>query len=178
MSKKFNIRLLLTVLFSFPILLSAQVKVGFVQSDRIRNEYEEFKEAESQLQLEFQKVQFEYQEMLTQLDSLKETYETQRLMSSPEWRREKEQDISDSERKIQEFQAIKVGPEGELYQKQTKMEFELLSKVKKAVDNVAISNKYDFIFDGSVSLLYGKPTYDVTDDVLYELRKEISKSQK
>ena len=43
---------------------------------------------------------------------------------------------------------------------------------------VAISNKYDFIFDGSVSLLYGKPTYDVTDDVLYELRKEISKSQK
>ena len=73
MSKKFNIRLLLTVLFSFPILLSAQIKVGFVQSDRIRNEYEEFKEAESQLQLEFQKVQFEYQEMLTQLDSLKET---------------------------------------------------------------------------------------------------------
>ena len=116
--------------------------------------------------------------MLTQLDSLKETYETQRLMSSPEWRREKEQDISDSERRIQEFQAKKVGPEGELYQKQTKMEFELLSKVKKAVDNVAISNKYDFIFDGSVSLLYGKPTYDVTDDVLYELRKEISKLQK
>ena len=178
MSKKFNIRLLLTVLFSFPILLSAQIKVGFVQSDRIRNEYEEFKEAESQLQLEFQKVQFEYQEMLTQLDSLKDTYETQRLMSSPEWRREKEQDISDSERRIQEFQAKKVGPEGELYQKQTKMEFGLLSKVKKAVDNVAISNKYDFIFDGSVSLLYGKPTYDVTDDVLYELRKEISKSKK
>ena len=178
MSKKFNIRLLLTVLFSFPILLSAQIKVGFVQSDRIRNEYEEFKEAESQLQLEFQKVQFEYQEMLTQLDSLKETYETQRLMSSPEWRREKEQDISDFKRRIQEFQTKKVGPEGELYQKQTKMEFELLSKVKKAVDNVAISNKYDFIFDGSVSLLYGKPTYDVTDDVLYELRKEISKSKK
>ena len=171
MSKKFNIRLLLTVLFSLPILLSAQIKVGFVQSDRIRNEYEEFKEAESQLQLEFQKVQFEYQEMLTQLDSLKETYETQRLMSSPEWRREKEQEISESESRIQTFQAIKVGPEGELYKRQTQMEYELLSKVKKAVDNVAISKGFDFIFDGSVSLLYGKATFDVTDDVLHELRK-------
>ena len=52
MSKKFNIRLLLTVLFSFPILLSAQIKVGFVNSERIRTEYVEFKEAADQLQLE------------------------------------------------------------------------------------------------------------------------------
>ena len=108
---------------------------------------------------------------MTQLDSLKETYETQRLMSSPEWRREKEQEISESESRIQTFQAIKVGPEGELYKRQTQMEYELLSKVKKAVDNVAISKGFDFIFDGSVSLLYGKATFDVTDDVLHELRK-------
>ena len=108
--------------------------------------------------------------MLSQLDSLKETYETQRLMSSPEWRREKEQEISESESRIQTILAINVGPEGELYKRQTQMEYELLSKVKKAVDNVAISKGFDFIFDGSVSLLYGKPTFDVTDDVLLELR--------
>ena len=142
---------MLTALILLPVFVKGEVKVGFVQSDRIRMEYEDFKEAESQLQLEFQKVQFEYQEMLSQLDSLKETYETQRLMSSPEWRREKEQEISESESRIQTFQAIKVGPEG--------------------VDNVAISKGFDFIFDGSVSLLYGKPTFDVTDDVLHELRK-------
>ena len=46
-----------------------------------------------------------------------------------------------------------------------------VTQIKKAVDNVAISNGFDFIFDGSVSLLYGKPTFDVTDDVLHELRK-------
>jgi Skp family chaperone for outer membrane proteins len=43
--------------------------------------------------------------------------------------------------------------------------------VKNAVDNVAITKGYDFIFDGSVALLYGKPTFDLTDDVLFELRK-------
>jgi len=33
------------------------------------------------------------------------------------------------------------------------------------------SKKIDFIIDGSTSLLYGNPTYDLTDDVLFELRK-------
>ena len=151
--------------------LMAQVKIGFVQSDRIRAEYEEFKDAESQLQMEFREVQREYQMMLMSLDSLKQAYETQRLMSSPEWRREKEQEIAAAERDIQNYQTNKVGPEGELYKKQAQMEYEILTKVKRAVDKVAASKNFDFILDGSVSLLYANPVYDLTDDVLYELRK-------
>ncbi len=154
-----------------PMFLFGQVKIGYIASDRVRTEFEEFQDAESQLQLEFRKVQEEYQVMLVELDSLKQAYETQRLMSSPEWRKEKEVAISTKEQRLQQYQAQKVGPEGELYRKQSQMEYELLSKVKTAVDNVAISKGYDFIFDGSVSLLYGKPTHDLTDDVLFELRK-------
>ena len=169
--------ILISIVF-FPMILFGQLKVGYVASDRIRLEYEEFKESESQLQLDFQKIQFEYQEMLKELDSLKQAFDTQRLMSSPEWRREKEQNIKDKEMAIQNFQAKKVGPEGELVKKQSQMEYELLSKVKKAVDNVAIEKGYDFIFDGSISLLYGKPTHDLTDDVLHELRKVSSNTPK
>ncbi len=161
----------LLISMMLPVVSMAQAKIGYIASERIRTEYEEFQEAESQLQLEFQKVQFEYADMMVKLDSLKQSYETQRLMSSPDWRAEKETEIQDLEGRIQAFQAQKVGPEGELYQRQAQMEYELLSKVKQAVDNVAIDKGYDFIFDGSVSLLYGKPTYDLTDDVLHELRK-------
>ena len=161
----------LAISLLLPMLLFGQVKIGYIASERVRTEFEEFKEAELQLQLEFRKVQEEYQVMLVDLDSLKQAFETQRLMSSPEWRKEKEVEISTKEQRLQQYQAQKVGPEGELYRKQSQMEYELLSKVKTAVDNVAISKGYDFIFDGSVSLLYGKPTYDLTDDVLFELRK-------
>ena len=162
---------LLAVIVMLPMFLFGQVKIGYIASERVRTEFEEFKEAESQLQLDYKKVQEEYQVMLVELDSLKQAYETQRLMSSPEWRKEKETEIGTKEQRLQQFQAQKVGPEGELYRKQSQMEYELLSKVKTAVDNVAISKGYDFIFDGSVSLLYGKPTHDLTDDVLFELRK-------
>jgi len=166
---------LLAITLLAPMFLFSQIKIGYIASDRIRFEYEEFKKAESQLQDEFKKVQEEYQVMLKELQDLKDAYETQRLMSSPEWRTEKETEISAKEQRIQQYQAQKVGPEGELYRKQSQMERELLSKVKTAVDNVAISKGYDFIFDGSVSLLYGKPTHDLTDDVLTELKKNTTK---
>ena len=93
------------ILFLTSPFIHAQSKIGFVQSDRIRAEFEEFKDAESQLQMEFRKVQFEYQTMLMSLDSMKKSFETQRLMSSPEWRREKEQEIGQREQTIQAFQA-------------------------------------------------------------------------
>ena len=95
-------------------MLFGQLKVGYVASDRIRLEYEEFKESESQLQLDFQKIQFEYQEKLKELDSLKQGFEDKRLMGSSEWKRGEEQKIKDKEMASQNYQAQKVGPEGEL----------------------------------------------------------------
>ena len=163
-----------TVIFALQIFISvlfAQYKIGFVQSDRIRSEYEEFKDAEAQLQMEYRQVNMRYNSMIVELDSIKQAFETQRLMSSPEWRKEKEAEISSREATIQKFQVTMVGPEGELYRRQAQLEFDILSKVKRAVDKIAAAKKIDFIIDGSTSLLYGNPTHDLTDDVLLELRK-------
>ena len=161
-----------------PMILVAQNKIGFVQSDRIRAEYEEFKDAEAQLQLEYRQVNAQYNMMVVELDSIKQAFETQRLMSSPEWRKEKETEIASREATIQKFQVTMVGPEGELYRRQAQLEFDILSKVKRAVDKVAATKSIDFILDGSTSLLYGNPTHDLTDDVLSELRKYNISDQK
>ena len=159
------------VAFMLSTFIMSQNKFGFVQSDRIRAEYEEFKEAEGQLMLEYQQINAQFNSMVVQLDSIKKAFESQRLMSSPDWRKEKEAEIQSREASIQRFQVSMVGPEGELSKRQQKLEFDILSKVKRAVDKVAASKKIDFIIDGSTSLLYGNPTYDMTDDVLFELRK-------
>ncbi len=97
---------IILLIFSFllPVFSFAQIQIGFVQSERIRAEYEEFKEAESELQLEFRKVQFEFQTMAQRLDSLKSAFETQRLMSSPERRREQEAEIANLENQVNDFQ--------------------------------------------------------------------------
>ena len=146
----------------------AQLKIGYIQSERIRTEYEEFTEAESQLQMEYQKVQVEYEKMIMQLDSLNKDYEVKRLMALDKGESIKQ--IMQMERAIQTYQAEKVGPQGELMKKSAQMEYEILGKVREAVRKVAIDKGFDYIMDSSMGLLYAKPNYDVTDDVLHELR--------
>ena len=161
---------LIIVMSLFTTTIMAELKIGFILSERIRTEYEDFKEAESQLQLEYKKVQFEFDQKVKKLDSLKQDYDVKRLMSLDKGESIK-QEILNYERQIQSFQAEKVGPQGELMKKQAQMEYDILGKVKKAVDKVAIDNGFDYIIDASVGLLYYKPKYDLTDDVLYQLRK-------
>ena len=148
---------------------SAQLKIGYILSERIRTEFEDFKEAESQLQLEYRKVQTEFDKMVLKMDSLKQDYEVKRLMALDQGESIK-QELTQMEQSIQTYQAEKIGPQGELMRKQAQMEYEILGKVKKAVDKVAIDGGYDYIIDASVGLLYFKPKYDMTDDVLHELR--------
>ena len=90
-----------------------------------KGEYEEFTEAESQLQMEYQKVQVEYEGMLLQLDSLNKDYEVKRLMALDKGESIKQQMIQ-MERAIQVYQAEKVGPQGELMKKSAQMEYEIL----------------------------------------------------
>ncbi len=158
--------LLLLVSVSF-----AQQKMGVVFSEKIRLDFEEFKEVEQQLQLELQVIQKEYQIMATELDSMNKEFEQQSLMMSEELKKAKEQDIVDMNNSMQSYQQAEVGPDGELTKKQAQLEYELVQKFKAAVDAVAISKGYDIIMDGSQASLYTKPTHDLTDDVLYELRK-------
>ena len=121
------------------------------------------------MQLEYRKVQTEFDKMVLKMDSLKQDYEVKRLMALDKGESIK-QELVQMERSIQTYQAEKIGPQGELMKKQAQMEYDILGKVKKAVDKVAINEGFDYIIDASVGLLYFKPKYDMTDDVLYELR--------
>ena len=168
MKTSFRKILLLLTFFILAGTANAQLKIGYVLSERIRTEYDEFKEAESQLQLEYRKVQYEFDQMVLRMDSLKQEYEVKRLMALDKGASIK-QEIEQMERQAQTYQAEKIGPQGELMREQARLEYDIFGKVKKAVEKVAIDEGYDYIIDASVGLLYFKPKFDVTDDVLHEL---------
>lgn len=163
-----RVLIILTVMLGLTGELSAQLKIGYILSERIRTEYDEFKEAESQLQLEYRKVQYTFDQMVIKMDSLKQEYEVKRLMALDKGASIK-QEIEEMEKQAQNYQAEKIGPQGELMRKQAQLEYDILAKVKKAVDKVAIAGGYDYIMDASVAILYYKPKFDLTDDVLHEL---------
>ena len=155
MKASFRTILFLLTFFSLAGTAKAQLKIGYILSERIRTEYDEFKEAESQLQLEYRKVQYEFDQMVLKMDSLKQEYEVKRLMALDKGASIR-QEIEQMERQAQTYQAEKIGPQGELMRKQAQLEYDILGKVKKAVDKVAIAGGYDYIIDASVGLLYFK----------------------
>ena len=160
-----------TILFTiFTSKVFSQIKIGYVLSERIRTEYEEFKDAESQLQLELKKVQAELEKIAVKLDSLNQDYEVKRLMALDKGesiRKEMEQ----LELQGRKFQQEQFDPQnGQLMRKQAQMEFKILGKVKEAVQKVAIDSGFDYVMDASIGLLYVKPKFDITDEVLHELR--------
>ena len=155
MNKSSRNLIFVSIFFCTAASTFAQLKIGYIQSEGIRTEYEEFTEAESQLQMEYQKVQVEYEKMIMQLDSLNKDYEVKRLMALDKGESIKQQ-IMQMERAIQTYQAEKVGPQGELMKKSAQMEYEILGKVREAVRKVAIDKGFDYIMDSSMGLVIRK----------------------
>lgn len=149
-----------------PMTLTAQ-KIAYVQVQRVLGEWEEYGEVAQQLELELRKAQFEFQAMTSRLDSLQNVFEAQQLMSSPQWRREKEAEIVELQKRVQEYQ---INQTDEFSRKQTEAEGPLLERFQIAVRKVADEKGYDLIFDAA-ALLHAEQVFDVTEDVLYELRR-------
>ena len=166
----------LVIIFAFVLVivgsLSAQIKIGYVDSQRILNEFDEAREAQAKLDMEAKKLQDEYQRLLAKLDSLNKEYERQRLIMSETRRKEKEEEIMELQRQIQDFQVNKLGPNGEIYQKQAELVGPVLEKIKKVIQKIGEEENYDYIFDTVAgNILYADPAHDLTDKVLYELKR-------
>jgi len=153
-------------------LFAQNVKIGYVNSDRILAEFEEAKEAQQKLDVEAKKLEDEYRGMLGKLDSLNRDFERQKMIMSETRRKTKENEITQLQQNIQRYQVEKMGPEGEIYRKQAELVGPVLEKIKAVIEKVGKSNKYDYIFDTVAgNILYAEPVHDLTDKVLYELKR-------
>ncbi|MFQ6617297.1 MAG: OmpH family outer membrane protein [Fidelibacterota bacterium] len=168
--------LLISLFLMFGIVSTAypQLKIAYIDSDRILKEFEESKVAQEKLDTEAKKLEQEYSEMITQLDSLRAEYERQRFIMSEERRTEKEREIQDLANRIREFQLTKIGPEGEIYKRQRELVEPILKKINAAINKIGEEGDYDYIFDAVAgNILFAKSGYDITDKVLEELKKGV-----
>lgn len=147
-------------------------KLGYINSEVILSEFEEFREAQSKLEVEGKRIQDQYYSMAGRLDSLQQEYERQKFIMTEANRKAKETEIKSLSDQLRQFQVEKLGPQGEIYQKQQAIAAPILDKINKAIKKVGQDYGYDFIFDTvQGNILYAKDSYDLTNVVLNELRK-------
>ena len=164
---KYTILTLALASFAF-----ADVKIGYVDSNEIMNNFDEVRQVQADLEKEQRRLESEFNELVFGLDSLKQDYDRQRLLMSDTRRNEKENEIANKEKSVQKFQLDKFGPEGEIYRIQNELLKPVLAKIDAAIQKVGSERGYDFILDAmSGALLYALDSHNLTEDVMDELAK-------
>ena len=161
------------ILICLPFGLFADIKIGYIDSNRIMAEFEDVRNVQVELEKEQRKLQAEYDGMVNQLDSLAQAFERQRLLMSDSRREQQQNEMLQMERDIQEFQLKKFGPEGEIYRKQSQLLAPVLEVVDAAIKAVAGQRGYDYVFDAvSGAIVYALDAHDLTEQVLKELKED------
>ena len=150
----------------------ADVKIGYVDSNEIMNNFDEVRQVQADLEKEQRRLESEFNELVYSLDSLKQDFGRQRLFMSDTRLNEKENEILNKEKSVQKFQLDKFGPEGEIYKTQNQLLKPVLAKIDDAIQKVGSERGYDFILDAmSGALLYALDSHNLTEDVMDELAK-------
>ena len=177
--KKSRLIGILVGLMIIPLGVYSQIKIGYIDSNRIMQEYEEVRDAQAKLEKETRRLEVEYTAYIERLDSLNRGLDRQRLLLSNEKIREKEQEIQSLVQTTQEFQQAKFGsPDGEIYRYQAQLMAPVLDKVDVAVKKIGAERSLDYIIDAAGgALVYALPAHDLTSDVITELRRSATREE-
>ncbi|NJK84535.1 MAG: OmpH family outer membrane protein, partial [Saprospiraceae bacterium] len=115
------------------------------------------------------------QEIAQEYDRIKgmyNKYQAEQVLLSDDARRQREEEIMNSETQVRELQRRKFGPEGELFQKRQELVQPIQETVYRSIERFALDRGYDFIFDksGSAGLIFNNPSFDVTEEVIKRVR--------
>jgi outer membrane protein len=161
--EKWRIGWLCAVLMMAGAVQAADLKVGFVDAERVNRESAPAEEASKRLEKEFQPRVQEIQRRETQIKGLQAQFEKDALTMSEADRRNREQEMS---RQIVDVQRLQREFQEDLNLRRNQELGSLLERANKIIRQIAESEKYDLIVQEAV---YRSPRIDITERVLKAL---------
>lgn len=162
-----KISLVVFALFAF--VSSAELKIGYVDSDAVLAGYTGTKAAEEKLRQFYAKLEQEATEKQGRIKQMQDELQKQALLISEARKAELEKSLQDSLIVYQQFLQEKMGQQGAAAQKQQELMQPIIEKVNAAIKEISEKDNYDFIFDAKAGLLFGKPAYDITQKLITTL---------
>ena len=152
--------------------LGADLKIAFIDSERIFNEYKGVQDAQKQFDQDIQTWKAQATEMKTAVDKLRQEIDSQRVMLSDSKLQEKEAELQTKMRDHEAFVQRIWGPGGELEQRNEALTKPIIAKIRQIVDKIGLDENYSFILDAADgNIVFGNKALDLTDRVLEELGK-------
>ena len=149
------------------------VRLGFVDSQRIFETYKGAQEAQERFGREITAWRTEADERRRALDGLRNEIRDQAALVTDSKKIEQEsalsKSVSEYDRFVQEF----WGPGGRVQRMNDEMTREVIGKIRDAVETIAYRDGYDLVLDAADgNVIFGVKGLDLTDRVLTELAKD------
>ncbi|WIM07003.1 MAG: OmpH family outer membrane protein [Candidatus Nitricoxidivorans perseverans] len=141
----------------------AEMKIGFVNGQRVINESPQAAKAKKKIEKEFEKRNEDLQKMAKQLQSLQENLEKNAVTLSESDRRGKEREFNDVNR---EFQRKQREFREDLNLRQNEEMAAIYERANKVIKQIAEAEKFDLILQEAVHF---SPRIDITERVLKAL---------
>lgn len=178
---KHKVLFLVTVLSLLSFTSNAQrgVRIGYIDTEYILQNVPEYQEATAQLDAKVLQWKSDVEQRLAALDQKKSQLNNERVLLTKELYEERFEDISFEEKEILDYQQKRFGPNGDLMIQKTQLIQPIQDQIFAAVQEIARSREYDFIFDKSadVVMLYAAERYDLSELVLRSITRSSKRTQ-
>ncbi|TMQ75596.1 OmpH family outer membrane protein [Candidatus Accumulibacter phosphatis] len=164
--KKTIARLLVALMASLPVTYASavdQLKIGYVNTQRLFRDAPAAVKAAKKIEQEFSKRDQDLQRLAKQVQGLQEALEKGGLTMSESDRRSKEKDLGELSR---EFQRKQREFREDLNLRQNEENAAIIEKANKAIKQLADNEKYDLIVQ---DVVWVSPKLDITDKVIKAL---------
>ncbi len=161
--KPFKVFVLVMGLLSLAPALAADIKVGWINIERIFREAGPAQKATKKLEKEFDKRQADIQKIGKQMSDLQTQLDKEGMTMSDADRAQKERELATLNR---DFQRMQREFREDLNTRRNEEFASIQERANKAIREIAESEKYDLILTDAI---YASPKIDITDKVLKAL---------
>ncbi len=142
-----------------------EIKIGFVNTERIFREATPAKSAQVKIEQEFSKREKELQDLATRIKGMSDKLDKDATILSESDRAKRQRDLTDLDK---EFQRKQREFREDLNQRRNEELATVLERTNKVIRQIAEAEKYDIVFQEAV---YISPRIDITDKILKALNK-------
>jgi len=151
----------------------AEIKIGFIDSDRIFAEYPKTREAQEAFNREVQELSKTAKEKKTEIDDLQRKLNDQSPMLSEAKKDEQNREVQRKLGEYETFVQTNWGPGGRISKLNEEFLKPIVDRVHAIVAEFGTEEGYSLILDAADgNVVFGDKALDLTDRVLLALRQE------
>lgn len=158
------------VCLSVSSVFAKELKIGYIVSEAIREEYPEFQAAQKQLDEEKAEWEQQYQDKAKEIMDMQQDLKDKEFVYSEARKQEIQAQIDQKRQSLFQFEQELTD---RLMQRNAELSGPINAKINEILNRIGDDEGYDFIFDANQgNIVYARDEYDLTERLLDELKKD------